>query len=410
MTIKRNINLFCLIIASILLVFMPVSCNKSEPEIPISVTTKKSNLNSSDGQTFITVNTDIDWELTLQFEAEPWATLSLTQGSGQTAVILSYQENKNDKARSLVITGVNSTGLSDVLVIKQDGLKEQHSDNNDEHFSGEIKEDPVCKWLELPATDSNDGLLFFTHRMKHYDRDIRDWSFYYDTKNLVSHWVAYPLNKSLIGRGDRTNDWGHLDYHLPRDLQPVLNHGFRSDRKPYYDRGHQCPSADRLNPESNRRTFLGTNMTPQVGNLNQHVWAKLESKVRSWAYKFDTLYVVTGCKVDQPIGYAYDNDRKKVAVPEGYYKALLGYSRNKTTGSLVNRTGGYTAIAFYFDHQYYYSGQHSQEPLEEENIMTVRELEQKLGIDFFVNLEEKIGTDRYNTVETERDSYWTKTN
>ena len=75
--------------------------------------------------------------------------------------------------------------------------------------------------MELPATDSPD-LMFFTH----YNGSQRNYSYYWDVENLVAHWVAYPLNKDLIGSGGRTDAWS-LDPKLSRNMQPVLNKGYR---------------------------------------------------------------------------------------------------------------------------------------------------------------------------------------
>ena len=62
------------------------------------------------------------------------------------------------------------------------------------------------------------------------------------------------------------------------------------------------PSADRLSRVANIETFYYTNMTPQKAALNQGMWENLEEKVRVWARSMDTLYVVTGCQVDRPVG------------------------------------------------------------------------------------------------------------
>jgi len=67
-------------------------------------------------------------------------------------------------------------------------------------------------------------------------------------------------------------------------------------------------------------------MTPQVSSLNQGVWATLETKVRTWTAQCDTMYVVTGAMVTSPtdkkIKYILDNNKKNVAIPKYYYKAL----------------------------------------------------------------------------------------
>jgi endonuclease G len=254
----------------------------------------------------------------------------------------------------------------------------------------EVVSDPVKQWLELPKME-NPQHLFFTHYFTHKSSKTRNYSYYWDVENLVAHWVAYPLNDGLAGSGSRTDDWG-LDPKLPRNMQPVLFRGFRGG----YDRGHQLPSADRLTREANVQTFYGTNMTPQLGSLNQQGWASFEGDVRDWSRQFDTLYVVTGCMVEGSTKVAYDNDNKAVAVPTAYFKALLGYKKDL---SIAASTAGYLAIGFYYPHEAY-SGGHM------EKSMTIDELEKKTGMDFFVNLLAKAGQSLADKIESVKDSWW----
>ena len=92
-----------------------------------------------------------------------------------------------------------------------------------------------------------------------------------------------------------------------------------------------------------------------------------------------------------------DNEGNKVCVPDGYFKALLGYKSRGSAG-ISAQTGGYTGIAFYFEHKAY-SNVMSQ-------AMTIDELERKLGYDFFVNLPALIGAEKADKVESTRDSWW----
>ena len=112
----------------------------------------------------------------------------------------------------------------------------------------------------------------------------------------------------------------------------------------------------------------------------------------------DTLYVVTGCSVEGSTAYALDNEGKKVTVPTGYYKALLGYKKAGTIG-ITSQTGGYTGCAFWFDHKAYSGNVMNQS-------MTIAELEEKTGVDFFVNLPSVIDQELARKVETTKDSWW----
>lgn len=341
------------------------------------------------GGQFVYVDVAGDWTISLEFEdgTDAWAELDGESGSGyRTDIYLKYTANYSLESRTLSVNVNNGKEVYSCRLVQGAAAPSQGDD---------IKSDPVAGWLELPAMSGEDGLYYLTHYQQIDGSTIRSWSCLYDTDALLSHWVAYPINAWTIGTGSRTDEWG-LDPKVPRDLQPVLFRGFRGG----YDRGHQLPSADLYRYEANVTTFYSTNMTPQLGSLNQHAWANLEDGVRDWARSFDTLYVVTGCTLGGSTKVAYDNDGKQVVVPTGYYKALLGYKKSGTLG-MTGTTGGYTSIAFWFDHEGY-SGDYMNKA------MTVDALEDKVGEDFFVNLPEKIGEEMAAKVESSDDSWWYK--
>lgn len=226
-------------------------------------------------------------------------------------------------------------------------------------------------WLELPKTSDTDSFDYLCH----YNTSMkRSYSLYWDYENLVARWVAYPLNKGLIASGDRTDSWA-LDPLLPRDKQAFLAKAYTSGNNGSYDRGHQLPSADRLNYRDNIQTFYGTNSTPQSNSLNGTGWENIEQSVRSWskAANTDTLYVVTGCDIKDSKFYVYDNDLKKVTVPVGYFKAVLRYSAKD----------GYKGLALYVKNEKLSGG-----GLTRDVTMSIDELEEKLGYDFFYNLDD----------------------
>lgn len=141
-------------------------------------------------------------------------------------------------------------------------------------------------------------------------------------------------------------------------------------------------------------------MTPQNHDLNEQVWARLEQYVRDRSASFDTMYVATGCTLDGSPGVAYDRDGKEVTIPGGYFKALLGCKKSMTIGSTTTQAG-YTGIAFFFKND-----SSSAKADYMEYSITISELEEKVGIDFFVNLPAAIGNTLATKVETTRDSWW----
>ena len=348
------------------------------------------------GTQFLVVSAKDEWTLTLDFgqDVEPWANVSADAGRpGTRKVVMAWEANDGEESRTCTITlAVGADKKS--LAFTQGGK----SSVNPRPVEG-LNPDPVPAWLELPATNDPD-LYFFTHDMQHGGTTKRNYSFYLDPQACLAIWVAYPLNNSLAGSGSRSNAWA-LDPKVPRKYQSVLSSGFSRSAINHdkVDRGHQLPSADRLTPGANEMTFYGTNMTPQKSELNQNAWATLEGKVRTWANQFDTLYVVTGCDIRGAYDYAYDNDGKDIPVPVGYFKALLGFKKGGTVGNTAKQ-GGYTAIGFYFDHHAYSDSEIMGQS------MTIDELEEMMDIDFFPNLEAKLGADLYNKVESTGDSWW----
>lgn len=364
--------------------FFITACEeKDEISENLSVTTRSQAGLANGGYTFVEIGAQKDWTLSIDFMGlEEWATLTMTSGTGENnGVILSYDRNESDEQRSLnlILKGAKNTVSCTFVQLAA-------------VVNVEVTPDPVAKWMELPSVD-NEDLLFFTHHQTIRSAKMRSFSYHWDVENLVAHWIAYPLNSELIGSGSRTDEWG-LDPKLPRNMQPVLFKGYRGG----YDRGHQLPSADRLNRAANVQTFYGTNMTPQMGRLNQEGWAALEGAVRDWSRQFDTLYVVTGCIVDDAVDkkVAYDNDNKAVAVPDAYYKALLGYKRD---ASLASSTAGYMAIGFYYPHEAYSGGYMAKS-------MTIDELEKKTGLNFFVNLPAAVGDVCADKIESTKENWW----
>ncbi|MBO4466255.1 MAG: DNA/RNA non-specific endonuclease [Bacteroidales bacterium] len=368
-----------------------VSCELLQPNTDDELTVKENSLSVVDnpvsfaeGSQYLLVTAADEWTLSLDFGEveEEWVNVSDEAGRpGSRKLIMAWARNEEEESRTCRLT---LTVGSDIKTL--DFVQRGHSSVGPVTPVEGLNPDPVPHWLELPATDNPD-LYFFTHDMQHGGKTKRNYSFYLDPAALVAVWVAYPLNDNLAGSGSRSDAWG-LDPKVPRQYQAVLFSGFRG-----YDRGHQLPSADRYGAGINETTFYGTNMTPQLGTLNQKAWAALEGKVRTWASSFDTLYVVTGCDIRGYTKTAKDNDGKEVAVPVGYFKALLGFKRAGTAGNTAKQ-GGYTAIGFYFNHEYYANSEIMNQS------MTIEELEAMLDIDFFPNLEAMVGTELYTKIES----------
>ncbi len=365
-----------------------VSCVKEEPVTPAPVLKlAQDNVSSKKGSQFVAVTAAGAWTLTA---SAGWVHVVPSSGNGDNgAVALSYDANPDDKSRSAVLT-LTCNGKSATATLRQNA----HSE--DPVPEGPSGQSTKRRWMELPETRDGDGLYFYTHDMTQSNgKTVRNYSFYWDNQARVARWVAYPLNRGLIGNGSRTDQWG-FDPLLSASAQPTVTSTFRGG----WTRGHQIPSADRLSYAANVATFYGTNMTPQDYNFNGEIWARLESTVRSWSGKCDTLYVVTGCVVEGSVEKAIDVDNKAITVPVAYYKAVLSYNKS------VTAMGGYRGCAVYLDHKHPYGDTVRKG---HDAVMSVRELEEKLGIDLFVNLPAVVGKETAEQIETENPknlSWW----
>lgn len=242
------------------------------------------------------------------------------------------------------------------------------------------------KWMELPAMDNSD-YGYYSHRFVMNDQIYRNYSFAWSQKDLVSIWMAYPLNKTYTNKVvDRTDAWSY-DPHLGEKLSSAPFSYYAGD----YARGHQVPSADRLCcTEANEQTFYGTNIIPQLNEHNEGIWSNLEGRIRDVANSSDTTYVVTGCVVEGSKELTTDSDGKSMTVPVAYFKAVLRYVKSSTDATWLS-------AGFYTEHKDYGS---SEEDLKAVS-MSIDELEKKTGLDFFVNLVDKIGADKAAEVEAQ---------
>ena len=243
----------------------------------------------------------------------------------------------------------------------------------------------TSQWLELPSVDAGSGQDIYTLEMTIDGVTQRNYTFLWNESRMTADWVAYPLCDGNIGEGRRSNSFGLCPL-LPERKQPVLLHGYREGNSSWYSRGHQIPSADRLTYNANLQTFYGVNMTPQDDNLNGGIWATLETRVRVWAGRCDTLYVVSGCTYDGYDGeYVLDNEGKKVSVPTGYYKALL-----------MMKGETYHSCAFTFENRPYENGK-----LTKDMAISVSELENRTGMEFFPALKTIAGKEKYLEIKSE---------
>lgn len=110
---------------------------------------------------------------------------------------------------------------------------------------------------------------------------LKDNGFYklaYSKSRGIPVWVGWHYQSEDRGGTPRQDDF-RADTQIPIGWYQVQGGDFSGSG---FDRGHNCPSADRTTTISaNSATFLMTNIIPQAPSLNQGPWAGLEDYTRN---------------------------------------------------------------------------------------------------------------------------------
>lgn len=165
--------------------------------------------------------------------------------------------------------------------------------------------------------------------------------------------IPYMVDEDVNGTRQELEDWDDLDMEL--------------------DHGHMCPAGDnKWSEKAMSETFLLTNMCPQNSALNRGDWEKLESRCRGWAKHYGEIYIACG-----PIFYSRDYKTigdNKVGVPDAFFKVVLRMGKKPAAlGFIYPNEGTHHPMDYY--------------------VLTVDEVEEKTGIDFFYNLPDDIEDD-----------------
>ncbi len=336
--------------------------------------------NDDDKTVTVTISSNVKWTLSvtddwLWFDYESYN--KTTSGQGNASVTLYFASNGTSAERTAYIDVAFAGQAPFKLTLKQAANGQQVTPPDTPDYGKK-------SWAELPAIDSENGMLYVTHTASNGSRTVRNYTLCYDTEYKLAHWVAYPLHKCYVGGNGRTDAWSY-DPQIPVSAQANMEKGMGNG----YDRGHQIPSGDRTASRAlNVQTFYYTNMTAQVGRgLNQDVWANLENKLRDDYMCNDTLYVVTGCVIrtqsDPNVKWVNNRNGGKVVVPKAYFKVLLR-TKAGNSGQAVNSSNA-TTIGFWYENRAY-----SHSAPRAEDAKSVSEIEQLTGFTFFPQISDAV--------------------
>ena len=320
--------------------------------------------NYQGGQFFVRIFTTGNWSIEKP-ASDNWYTFSTTSGRDNGTVVLKVTENGNESRSSkfTIIAGTTKKNIE----ISQDKYEE-------ELLYYPRKEAYRIEIPRLSKDVVDEKAAFVVHYAPdNYGDTQLNFSLEYNYASRHSRWVAFTFyDKTAESNTGRSNAWSY---------DPQLIEWTNNDtdyRGSGYDRGHIMASADRLySRTANEQTFYYSNITPQVNSFNAGIWLELENTLRNYwgrSNSFrDTLYVVKGGTIrdDQVTGTIGES---KIVVPKYNYMAVLS-----------KKADTYKSIAFWFENKKY------NEPYKlNEHAVSVEELEELTGIDFFHNLPDEI--------------------
>ena len=260
-----------------------------------------------------------------------------------------------------IVTFVLILTIPVIVSCSEDGNGEQEETVNTNANNAQVF--PEYARMEMPRI--KDGSRIIIHRTDAFGINyIVEW----DDGLRAQRWTCYRLDpKNSIRTGSRNGWWHGRDPFAEDDSIPAAYRTTLTDYSqmtPHYDRGHICPSADRLNSkEANRQTYLLGNIQPQLNGFNTGVWLYM-----GWnrdAFR-DTLYICKGGTIDNN---NYTRSNTGLVIPKYFFAAILRI-----------KNGQYNALGLWFEHK----NDHSTSL--KAYACSIDELEKRTGIDFFCNL------------------------
>jgi endonuclease G len=222
--------------------------------------------------------------------------------------------------------------------------------------------------LVLPAAQQNETIHCHTH-----------YCFVFDTTHKQSKWLAYELRSNMIEGDAMRSSRFFLDTTVEGGT--AKNEDYRGSG---FDRGHLVPAGDMVFCDTAmRETFYYSNISPQTPAFNRGIWKRLESTVRDYAHNLEDIHVVTGPVLSEGLPSIGESS---VSVPSYFYKTILVYNDTIKQGIaflMPNARGEHQSLYRY--------------------ALTIRELEEITGINFYPKLPRRVS----RRVELEVDTlFW----
>ena len=236
---------------------------------------------------------------------------------------------------------------------------------------------------------------YVEHTVSYREQEILNYALEWVEDKRHAAWVAFSFDSETSQKNvNRTDEW------LPDPFVPSSPE--ESDHKSDgFDKGHLCASDDRsYNRTANEQTFYYTNLSPQMTSFNGGYWVTFEKLVQTWARsgRYDKLYVTKGGTVnDQLVNFTGTQNaadgRKPQTDANGLTRHGLACPRYYFMAILAQKGEDYQSIGFLVEHRddYGYDNDH-QAPVSvtPSHALSIDELEEETGLDFFCNVPDEV--------------------
>lgn len=276
--------------------------------------------------------------------------------------------------------------------------------------------------LEFPFVPDDDSREVIVHQTGGKTNFALEWD--YDRR--AQRWTCYtmtPANyasngnsrKKLWPNGDPWKYDPNVDAENQQATYNELSKSYFPDGSTnYYEKGHICPSADRLaSKEENEQTYVMTNILPMVHNFNAGVWEAMETQLRKWLGDTDsrawngfcdTLFVCKGGTISEDKILGYTIDQAKVSGEDNPHAGHHPVPRYFFMALLAKKGNTYHALGFW--------AEHTNQPYSAKTdklgnyVVNIRYIEQQTGLDLFCNLPDDIEQQTENATAREIRDFW----
>ncbi|OGX85565.1 DNA/RNA non-specific endonuclease [Hymenobacter glacialis] len=228
-------------------------------------------------------------------------------------------------ALSTASINVNLTGTVRLQIRKTSGGTNRLNFDNItvEQYGGTTTPPPVAGDNQHLTMGNPSGAAANISMTTNYLLDKPQYALSYHRDRGTPTWVSWHLDASWRGTAARQDDF-RADNTLPAGWYQVQGTSYSGSG---FDRGHNCPSADRTSTVAdNSATFLMTNMIPQAPSNNQITWAALENYSRTLMDQGNELYIIMGVYGrggTGSAGYFETIDQGRIQVPARVWKVIV---------------------------------------------------------------------------------------